>query len=143
MGLLRCHLTNPLELHDEEEVYLCKQGKQIFQGKFQKTSAGSTVHGVELSDDSGRFLITEVLKNAKTWKGFDIDKTCNGAAIMWKLKTIQRIKRKAEMGTEALRAAPLAKKKRKRNPDQWQKNLRKKSMENSERGREILPKKNN
>ena len=114
------------DLHNEEEVYLCKKSKEIFKAKFQKCPSGTTVHGVQIDDISGRFFINRILKHVKTWKDFDADIHCIGAPIKWEFRNVRRIKHKpvTELGTEATFATPLSpsSRKRKRNLKNWQKN---------------------
>ena len=67
------------------------EGFKIFKGKYQKTS-DKTVHGREINFKEGRFFITKVLKDANKWKGFDVDTTVTGAAILWNTDAVIRMK---------------------------------------------------
>ena len=98
------------KLNNGEEVYLCKNGKDIFKAKFKKTPLGTMVHGQELDADSGRFFILKILKDANNWKKFDVDKHCVGAPIKWDIKNVRQSKQKniSELGTEARFATPQA-----------------------------------
>ena len=113
-------------LHDNEEVYLCHLGKDVFKASYQHTS-DTTVHGQTLDKEHGRFYITKALKDANRWKAFNVDKHCVGAAVMWHLKNVWRMMRKpfSEFGTEAAFATPLVGRRRKRNETEWQKNKKK------------------
>ena len=50
------------------------------------------VHGREINFKEGRFFITKVLKDANKWKGFDVDTTVTGAAILWNTDAVIRMK---------------------------------------------------
>ena len=82
------------KLNNGVEVYLCKNGKDIFKANFEKTPLGTMVHGQELDADSGRFFILKILKDANNWKKFDVDKYCVGVTIKWDLKSVRWIKQK-------------------------------------------------
>lgn len=119
---------NPM-LKDKEEVSLCHLGKDVFKGTFSATE-DKFVHGKELDKFHGRFFITKVLKDAGKWKNFDADVHIVGAPVMWKLSSINRMMRTpfSQLGTEATNATPLAARKRKKNPDNWNTTKRKNAV---------------
>ena len=59
---------------------------------------------------------------------------CKGAAILWNKEHIKRraVLDEQNVGTEAVHPTPRTTRKRKRNPENWQKNLRKKAVNSGE-----------
>ena len=97
------------------------EGLKIFKGKYQKAS-NKTVHGREINFKEGRFFITKVLKDANKWKGFDVDTTVTGAAILWNTDAVIRMKFldvSESSGTEATPPTKRDVKKQKQNPEKW------------------------
>ena len=88
------------------------------------------VHGKEVKADQGRFFIMKVLKKAMEWKSFDLDKMCEGAAILWGKGDAKKISAKTDLrsGTESKNPTVLAEKKRKRNPEKWLVNKRRRAI---------------
>lgn len=74
--------------------------------------------------------MTKVLRNAVKWSGFNCEKMGKGAAILWNKENVKRRSVLAEqkVGTEASYPTVLTSRKRKRNPEEWKKNLRKKAV---------------
>ena len=97
-----------------------RQGRRYSR---QATKLGNTlfVHGKVLTEDSGRFFIEKVMKDAGSWVGFDIDTMSNGSAIAWSLDAVETIQiAQAVVGTEARTLTLLKERKRKRTPEEWQ-----------------------
>ncbi|XP_066922321.1 uncharacterized protein [Clytia hemisphaerica] len=94
------------------------------------TVDGTLVHGEEIKDNQGRFFIVKVMKKAMEWDSFDLDTMCEGAAILWEKSDIKIIsaKNQLESGTEAKTPTPLAQRKRKRQPENWLVNKKKKAV---------------
>ena len=134
-----------------EEVYLTKQGLDIFKATYQKvTDSSEQVHGIPISENESRFFITKVLKDARSWKEFDFDKMDMGSAILWDKNCVKRITQaRPTSGTEMSTPIVLEKKKRKRNEEQWQSNIKKAKLASGEgyviegkrKGKEAIKKK--
>lgn len=117
------------DLLDGEELYLLKGDSEIFKAKYQETQLGESVHGKVLQLGEGRFFILKVLRGAIKWGEFDPDVMCNGAAIIWRKSEIKRrLLKKDEFGTEALTPTPRESRKRKRQPENWKTNIKKRAV---------------
>ena len=115
-------------LADGEEVYLLHEKFEVFKAKYEKSNPGTAVHGITIQEDEGRFFITKVMRNVIKWKDFDADVMCEGAAILWKKSDIKRRNGvDVNIGTEALHPTPRLERKRKRQPEKWEKNEAKKA----------------
>ena len=68
-------------------------------------------------------------------ENFDSDVHCIGAAILWNIAEIQRLiaAEVGELGTEAQKLSGLSKRKRKRDPSKWIKNVKKLKLAGGER----------
>ena len=123
---------NEKPLADGEEVYLLYDKIKVFSAKYEKTSPeATTVHGITLQKDEGRFFITKVMRNVSKWKEFDVDRMQEGAPVKWKISDIMR-KNSAvniDTGTEARFATPRSTRKRKRQPEKWKRNKKQSSKE--------------
>ena len=62
-----------------------KCGKRVLMATYNMNSETTTTHGKRIEKGEGRFFITKVLKDARVWKVFNIDKLCAGSLISWKL----------------------------------------------------------
>ena len=66
------------------ELYLKYDSKNIFHGRYDPIEDADTVHFRKISEDDGRFYITNVTKSASAYPDFDPDLHCVGAVILWK-----------------------------------------------------------
>ena len=116
-------------LTEGEEVYLRLSNQtQVFKATFSYSKKGDTVHGRSVGEEKARFFIVKILKTCSKWTEFDSDVLCRGAAILWSLNHITRLqpaKNFSQLGTEARQPKVLVKRKRKRNPEKWRKNVKK------------------
>ena len=79
------------ELMNGEEVYLMKNGNEIFKARYEETQGDlSTVHGDLMQPGEGRFFITKVMRCEIKWKDFESDKMCEGAAILWNKEQLEK-----------------------------------------------------
>lgn len=122
-------------LADGEEVYLLRNNIKMFSGKYEKTDPGkTTVHGNILQENEGRFFITKVMRNVSKWKDFDVDVMTVGAPILWKKSELMRKNSAVDVtiGTEARNPTARFERKRKRQPEKWQRNKLKKAKNSGE-----------
>ena len=89
-----------------------------------------------MQEGEGRFFITKVLRSAINWDEFDADRNFTGAAILWKKENIKRRRafneKELSQGTAAKQPTPLETPKRKRQPEKWKVNKRKKAVNSGE-----------
>ena len=111
-----------------EEVYLISNNKEVLKAKYD--AEASVVHGVEIKEGEGRFFITKILRAAAKWDNFDIETMSEGAAILWNKKDIKQRSSQinSNQGTEANAPTPLAEIKRKRHPEEWKVNKKRKAV---------------
>ena len=60
-GLNFLGAVNASGLHDDEEVYLTKNGKEIFKAQYQHCSSDITVHGEVISKENESFSLIKCL----------------------------------------------------------------------------------
>ena len=122
-------------LTEGEEVYLCDANIPVFKATFCKINTDQSVHGQTIGLNQARFFITKIMKDCCKWKNFDSDVHCIGAAILWNIAKIQRLiaAEVGELGTEARKPSVLSKRKRKRDPSKWIKNVKKLKLAGGER----------
>ena len=134
------------DLFDGEEVYLMDTTKSSFKARYEYTPPGSTVHGRVITNTEVRCLVTKNLQKAIEFDGFDHDMHCVGAAIIWHLKDVQKVKKKEveKVGTEGLAPRVVdAGSQRKRKSEEWVVNVKKRKVNTGEefsqirKGREI------
>ena len=130
------HTDNRLkELVTGEEVYLVEDGKEIFKARYEETDEGFLVHGIPIQPGEGCFFVTKVMRNVVKWKNLNSDTMCQISAILWSKDEL--IRRSVpiiinKMRTEARCPTPTESRKRKREPENWKRNVMKKAYNSSQ-----------
>ena len=109
-------------------VYLLYGNKKVFKAKYEATEAGTQVHGELISIGEGRFFIESIMSKAhENFEGFDMDIHAIGSAVIWSISEVEPIKRKLiqKQGTECTSPQLKSTPKKKKDPESWKKNIRK------------------
>ena len=75
----------------------------------------------------GQFAIEQLLRDANQWKDFDPDKHAPASIVKWPLNKVDKLPFSIveDLGTEARQPTLLDTRKRIRNEQSWQKNIKK------------------
>ena len=111
-----------------EEINLLQDGKKLFVATYSHCNICTTVHHKPVTKSCGRFLIKEVLSACQEWPSYDNDFHVVNAYILWPYKYTKKCSVHSMIDTHAKSVTLLKEKKRKRNPQAWQKNRKKLSM---------------
>ena len=88
-GIYFLGAVNASGLHGGEEVYLTKNGKEMFKAQSQHCLSDTIVYGEVIGKENGRFFINKCLKMQ-----------ANGAAVKWSLKSLHKIKKEIIISTK-------------------------------------------
>ena len=111
-------------------MYLVEDGKEIFKARYEEADEGFLVHGIPIQPGEGCFFVTKVMRNVVKWKNLNSDTMCQISAILWSKDEL--IRRSVpiiinKMRTEARCPTPTESRKRKREPENWKRNVMKKA----------------
>ena len=124
--------SEEVEFADKEVVFLMHNSKVLFKAMVFQEFEIDNPHCLKLK------IIKVYRKNATLWNDFDEDKHTAGSFIKWSKCQIKKtIPRSASeinqsLGLEADYPIPLAQRKRKRNLEQWRKNVKRKKQRSGE-----------
>ena len=116
-------------------MYLVEDGKEIFRARYEETNEELPVHGIPVQPGESCVFIIKVMRNAIKWKNVNSYIMCQGSAFLWSKDEL--IRRPApisinEMGTQARCLTPTESRKRKREPENWKRNVMKKAYNSSQ-----------
>ena len=106
------------DLHKGEDVLLKYENFSIFKAAFL------TIDSEPLQ---GQFAVEQLLRDTNQWKDFDPDKHAPASIVKWPLNKVDKLPFPIveDLGTEARQPTLLDTRKRIRNEQSWQKNIKK------------------
>ena len=106
------------DLHKGEDVLLKYENFSIFKAAFLTIDSEPLL---------GQFAVEQLLRDANQWKDFDPDKHAPASIVKWSLNKVDKLPFPIveDLGTEARQPTLLDTRKRIRNEQLWQKNIKK------------------